>query len=73
MTEIPVGTKPLGLADVRFFEGVPRSVYMTACDHRIRYSGHCVKCWVDWFCSEFGCEPGDDVTRIEFRYLGEDV
>lgn len=25
--------------------------------------------WVDWFCEEMGCDPMQEVTRIEWRYL----
>ena len=29
--------------------------------------------WVWWYCEAFGCDPHTEVTRIEWRYLDEEV
>lgn len=52
-------------------EGVPARVFTPAIGGI--HEPHCPDCrranWIGWFARTMGCDPYDEVTRIEWRYL----
>lgn len=78
---IDVRSEPLNaitLDDIEA-EGVPWETWGTWCDPQIIASNlepddwerMCRHLWVRWFCRAQRVNPDTDVTRIEWRYIGE--